>query len=142
MDSYGLLYIVDDEADYRFILQKVFSHFLSAYPVRFFSSGHALLEALSQMEQKPSLILLDRHMPNLDGNQTLLQLKQHPAYQKIPVVMMSAHASLPEIEACYEAGVNSFLFKKTDLTSLKDSMMAICQYWLELNQEPFRVLTA
>jgi hypothetical protein len=56
--------------------------------------------------------------------------------------MMSADASLAEIEASNEAGVNSFLFKKTDLTSQKESMKAICQYWLERNQEPFRLLTA
>ncbi|MDB5241287.1 MAG: response regulator [Spirosoma sp.] len=138
MDSYGLLYIVDDEADYRFILQKVFSHFLSSYPVRFFSDGHALLETLSLIEEKPNLILLDRHMPNLNGQQTLLQLKQHPTYHKIPVVMMSAEASLAEIEASYEAGVNSFLFKSKDLPSLKNKMTAICQYWLELNWEPVK----
>ncbi|GAB3642692.1 response regulator [Spirosoma arcticum] len=136
MDSYGLLCIVDDDADYRFLVQQVFSRFLSAYPMRLFPSGKALLDELPQMSEQPNLILLDRHMPDLDGHQTLLYLKQQSAYQKIPVVMMSAHASLFEIEDCYKAGVNSFLFKKSGLAPLKDTLSAVCQYWLELNREP------
>ena len=136
MDSYGLLCIVDDDADYRFLIQQIFSRFLSVYPMRLFPGGKAFLDELPQMREKPSLILLDRHMPDLDGHQTLLYLKQQSAYQKIPVVMMSAHASFSEIETCYEAGVNSFLFKKSNIVPLKDTLLTVCQYWLELNHEP------
>lgn len=87
------------------------------------------------MNPRPSLILLDRHMPELDGHQTLIRLKQHPAYQKIPVVMMSADANQVEIDDCFEAGANSFLLKNNNFDSLKETMSIICQYWLELNQE-------
>ena len=138
MDSYGLLCIVDDDADYRFVVQQVFNRFLSAYSVQFFPGGNALLDELPNMKQKPGLILLDRHMPGLDGHQTLLHLKQHPAYQKIPVVMMSADASSLEIDNCYEVGVNSFLLKKKGLIPLRDALSTLCQYWLELNWEPIK----
>ncbi len=126
--------IVDDAADYRFLLQQVFSRFLPAYPVHFFASGQALLDELPHMAKKPDLILLDRHMPNMDGHQVLVYLKQHPDYQKIPVVMMSADASYVEIDDCYKAGANSFLLKTIDFNLLKQTMSAVCQYWLELNQ--------
>ena len=128
-----LIYVVDDSADYRFLLQQLFSRFLPAYPVRFFASGQALLEELTDSRPHPGLIVLDRHMPGLDGHQTLQRLKQHPDHRIIPVVMMSADASSSEIEDCYQAGVNSFLFKPIDGESLRASLSLICQYWLELN---------
>lgn len=131
-----LVCIVDDKADYRFLIQQVFSHQLPAYSIRLFSGGESLLEALSTLDQLPSLILLDRHMPELDGYQTLLRLKEHPNYRKIPVVMMSADASNADIDRCYAAGLNSFVLKQTNFTAFRESIAVICQYWLDVNQEP------
>ena len=125
--------IVDDDADYRLLLQLLFKRSFSRYPVRFFAGGQELLDALASQSPLPSLILLDRHMPELDGHQTLVCLKQHPTYKKIPVVMMSAHASRREIEGCYESGVNSFLSKNIDPFSQQEALSTICRYWLELN---------
>lgn len=106
--------------DYRFLLQAIFSRFFAAYPVRFFASGRAFLQ--------------DRHMPDLDGHQTLVELKQNPDYKRIPVVMLSGAALAAEIDNCYEAGANSFLLKTTTFESLKETIGLICQYWLEINQ--------
>jgi len=125
---------VDDDDDYRFLLQQLWDRLFPTYPVRFFPSGQALLEELPQISRLPSLILLDRHMPDLDGHQTLVALKQHPLYQLIPVVMMSADASPIEIEGCYKAGVNSFLVKPIGVDSLKEVISIVSQYWLVINR--------
>lgn len=135
MKSSRPICIVDDDPDYRFLVQQLFSRILSAYPVRFFPEGQTFLDQLDQMSHKPDLILLDRHMPKLDGYQTLLVLRQHPGYQTIPVVMMSAHDSWAEIEACFQAGVNAFLVKRYDINLLGQALTSLCQYCLELNQK-------
>ncbi len=132
-----LVCIVDDSADYRFLLQQLFSRFLPVYPVHLFAGGQAFLNELPKMSHRPSLILLDRHMPGLDGHQTLLHLKQHSVYQRIPVVMMSADATPVEINSCYEAGVNSFLGKEVQFDLLKEKLSLTCRYWLEVNQGPY-----
>ena len=128
--------IVDDADDYRLVLEKLFKRQLPLYSVALFASGSDFWEALSQFDQAPSLILLDRHMPGLDGHQTLLRLKQHATYRRIPVVMMSAHASIQEIDGCYEACANSFLTKPVDFSVLQQQLTLICQYWLETNRKP------
>lgn len=139
MVSTRLVCVVDDQADFRFLLQQIFYRYLPAYPVYFFDSGYALLDELIDMSPKPSLILLDRHMPQLDGHQALLALKGNSSYKRIPVVMMSGDASEREIKGCYEAGANSFLEKKLDFQDLKAMMEEICRYWLENNQIPIEV---
>ena len=130
-----LICIVDDSADYRFIFQQLFSRSFLDYPVRLFASGSAFLDGLLDMSEKPGLVLLDRHMPGLDGYQTLLRLKQHSAYNQIPVVMMSADASESEIGVCYDAGANSFMPKSIDFNLVKETMIAVCDYWLKPERE-------
>lgn len=136
MASTPSIFVVDDQADFRFILQQLFGRHCPASPVRFFGGGQVLLEELARVQPKPSLILLDRHMPGLDGYQTLLALKSQPAYKKIPVVMMSGEASALDINECYEAGANSFLRKPLDLPAMQAMLEAICHYWIETNQRP------
>ena len=134
MSSSRYVCIVEDQADFRFLLQVLFKRSLSAYPVRFFSSGEDLLQALPTLSPLPDLILLDRHMPGLDGHKTLLRLKEHRLHRLIRVVMMSAEASPAEINDCYLAGANSFIRKELDFESLGKLLLAVCQYWLELNE--------
>lgn len=136
MASTSQIYLVDDAADYRFILQQIFNQFLPTYSVSLFADGNVFLKALAQSSQLPDLIVLDRHMPGLDGQQLLVHLKKHSTYKKIPVVMISADASIEEINACYELGTNSFLYKPMDLQSLREQFGLICQYWLETNRKP------
>ena len=133
MGSTPQVCLIDDGADYRFLIQQIFSRYLPAYSVALFSSGRVFLDKLPCLEQPPNLVLLDRHMPILDGHQTLLVLKGDSTYKKIPVVMMSAAASPLEISSCYEAGVNSFLRKSLDFDAMREQMEMICQYWLVSN---------
>lgn len=144
----SVLYIVDDEADYRFLVNQAFTRFLPQYSVRFFTSGrelheHILAESgsvrLGQKESnkaRPGLILLDLYMPDFSGLQMLTYLKQHLKWRRIPVVMMSNSLSVEEKGACYDAGANSFLNKPTDLGQLTETMHAVCRYWLEFNRSP------
>jgi CheY-like chemotaxis protein len=139
MTTEPLVCIVDDAADYRLILKHVFSHHFPAYSVRFFVDGQDFLNKFPYLNPLPNLILLDQHMPHLDGHQTLLWLKEHPIYKKIPVVMMSADASALEIDSCYEAGVNSFLSKSLDFDAMREQMEMVCQYWLVSNLKPVQM---
>lgn len=134
MIAVPLVCIVDDTADYRFLVQFLFKRHFPQYSLTLFTDGEDLLAALPELNPLPSLILLDRHMPELDGHQTLLRLKGQLTYKKIPVVMMSADATDAEINDCYEAGANSFLRKSIHLDSLKQQLEVVCQYWLEANQ--------
>lgn len=132
------VYIIDDGADYRLLLQHVFARFLPQYKVRFFAGGnalheHLLIELKRPDRTRPDLILLDLNMPGLSGYQTLVRLQQSP-WKGIPVVMMTNDESNQEIEQCYEAGANSFLIKPIGIEAMKQLMSEICRYWRCLNQ--------
>lgn len=128
MTTTPLVCIVDDAADYRFLVETIFKRFLPDYSLRSFANGPAFLDALPQLSEKPNLVLLDQHMPPLSGYQTLVALKQRSDYQSIPVVMISADASHSEIASFYQAGAATFLPKPTDFSALKEMLLAACQY--------------
>jgi len=129
----AFVYIVDDADDYRFLVQQVFTRFMPQYGTSFFAGGTELLTQLSVASVQPSLILLDLHMPGMDGHQTLLRLKQDPVWKLIPVVVITSSSSAQEVQACYEAGANSCLVKPIDMQAMRQLLEQVCLYWVETN---------
>jgi signal transduction histidine kinase/ActR/RegA family two-component response regulator len=63
----------------------------------------------------PALILLDIHLPDMDGHEVYQRLQLHPETSGIPVVIVSASAMPSDIERLMEAGVSGYLTKPFDL---------------------------
>lgn len=67
----------------------------------------------------PSLILLDINMPDLDGFEVLLRLKNEPATMEIPVIVLSsAHDSELKVRA-FELGAMDYVCKPFDVPELR-----------------------
>jgi two-component system, OmpR family, alkaline phosphatase synthesis response regulator PhoP len=81
--------IVDDEADFV----ELVKFRLADLPCEFLVANDGV-HALSQARQhKPSLILLDILLPDLDGLSVCEILKRQPVTKKIPIIFMSALSS-------------------------------------------------
>lgn len=65
------------------------------------------------------LVLLDIMMPNLNGYDTLEQIKSNSATRHIPVIMISAVDDLESIVRCIELGAEDYLFKPFNPILLK-----------------------
>ncbi len=128
-----LIYIVDDSADYRFLVGQVFKRFLTQYTVHFFESGTALFEhAKTEPADLPGLVLIDGQMPGLSGIETLLLLRQQRHWQNIPVAIVSSNNSISDQQEAYDSGASSYLVKPIDFISLRDQLGRLCQQWTGL----------
>jgi PAS domain S-box-containing protein len=67
--------------------------------------------------QRPSLILLDMHLPDIDGLELLRHLKDDDNLGSIPVVVVSADATAAHIEAALTAGAAHYVTKPVNLAS-------------------------
>jgi len=77
------------------------------------------LEGLSAIRaQPPSLILLDMHLPDIEGLQLLRMLKDELTTATIPVVVVSADAVAARIKAALDAGAESYLTKPVNVAEL------------------------
>jgi signal transduction histidine kinase/CheY-like chemotaxis protein len=60
---------------------------------------------------KPDLILLDVHLPDMEGHEIFARLREDPETRDIPVVIVSASAMPDDIQKLREAGVDGYLTK-------------------------------
>ena len=98
--------VVDDEPINQILTKKILS---DTYDVDCVSSG---MDALNRVQTKiPDLILLDLHMPEMDGLEVLAQLKQNPELSEIPIIFLTADDD-PKTEIdIFQKGAMDFIRK-------------------------------
>ena len=135
------LYIVDDNADYQFLMYKLIKDSAMPYSVKFFESGQALYRHIQvllqnkQPEYLPALILLDLNMSGMNGLGLLKRFRQASQLndvqiREIPVVIMSSDISAHQIKQCYQAGANAVVIKPFDFNHMKNTVQSICRFWM------------
>jgi two-component system, chemotaxis family, response regulator Rcp1 len=77
-------------------------------------------EALLLLEETalPELIVLDLNLPKMDGKQVLCQIRQKPAFDRTPVIILTSSGSQKTRDLALALGANAFYQKPTDLASL------------------------
>lgn len=78
-------------------------------------------------EHVPDLILLDLHLPDIEGDEVLKLLKDDPATCQIPVVVLSADASPGQIERLRAAGANTYLTKPLQVKQFLFTLEALLE---------------
>ena len=74
------------------------------------------LDGLAAIRQRrPSLILLDMHLPDIDGLELLRHLQADPATSDIPVIVVSADATETRIGQAIAAGATHYLTKPVNV---------------------------
>lgn len=78
------------------------------------------LAALQRVQQEAfDLLLMDIHMPGMDGFQLLEQLRASPELRELPVIVTSAIEGLDSVVRCIELGAEDYLHKPVNLVLLK-----------------------
>jgi len=90
----------------------------------------------SERTIRPRLILLDLKLPLVDGIEVLRAIKSDDRTRNIPVVVLTSSREEPDIQTCYELGVNSYIVKPVDFDQFTRAVGEIGLYWLLLNQNP------
>ena len=86
---------------------------------------HADIKLLSAMQGStglelafqhlPHLILLDLHLPGMDGEEVLRRLRENPATRHIPVIILSADATPGQVKRLKQMGASAYLTKPFDI---------------------------
>ena len=62
-------------------------------------------------QHRPDLVLLDLHLPDIDGEEVLRRVRADPATCDLPVIVLSADATARQLERLTAAGVSAYLTK-------------------------------
>lgn len=136
--------IAEDDADDRYLIQTAFSEVGYPEPIDFVENG---IEVFSYLENicasnndvekaLPGFILLDLNMPKKDGREVLKELKQHPVFKKIPVIVFTTTKNEIEIRRCYELGANSYVVKPISFDALLKVVENIRSFWFQTASIP------
>lgn len=86
----------------------------------------------------PGLILLDIKLPRVDGLEVLRELKSHPVYRPVPVVMLTTSREDQDVSRSYDLGANSYIVKPVDFDKFLEVVERIELYWILTNLQPPR----
>ena len=115
--------LVDDDSRNIFALSSVLErrgmHVLTA------TTGS---EAIELIEQTPELaiVLMDIMMPEMDGYQTIENIRGNSAYRRLPIIALTAKAMKGDREKCLEAGASDYLAKPVNT----EQLLSALRMWL------------
>jgi two-component system response regulator len=86
----------------------------------------------------PLLVLLDLHLPDLDGTDVLHHARQNEVWKQIPFVVLTSSREGTDIQTAYKKGANSYIVKPVNFLAFAKAVENIKVYWLLLNEPAFR----
>lgn len=133
-----ILLVEDNPVDLD-LTRRAFSRKRIANRIEVARDGEEALAFISRWEAGeclPAVILLDIKLPKVNGLEVLRQLKLHPRFNVIPVVMLTSSDDDGDLKTAYELGVNSYIVKPVDFAKFLAVAEQIELYWCLLNRNP------
>jgi two-component system, response regulator len=136
--------LVEDDADDAHLTLRALARRRTASRVAWVADGVEAMEFLFAEgryagradEPPPQLVLLDLKLPRADGLQVLRRIRADDRLGPIPVVALTSSSQDRDVEAAYEAGVNSFVTKPVEYATFQAVVEELGAYWLDLNRGP------
>ena len=88
-------------------------------------NGKEALERLGN-SGRIDLVLMDIMMPEMDGYETMKEIRKEPKFRNLPIIAVTAKAMKGDRSKCIEAGANDYLSKPVDM----DKLFSLLRVWL------------
>ena len=135
---FEILLVEDSPADVRLTVEAL-DQARVRHKLHVAEDGEAALAFLRDpLLPRPDLVLLDLHLPGLDGREVLAEIKTDPALHSIPVIVLTASSSPDEIETAYRNHANCCVVKPIDLHQFILVVQQVNEFWFSIAHLPPR----
>lgn len=117
--------IVEDDPDQAALAERRLG--LAGYKVSVAETHHAFVEALRE-HGVPDVVFLDVELPDGDGFDLLVYIREHPRLSLLPVVMLTAKTEAEDIRRGLRLGADGYIPKPYSKTLLADVLRQVLQH--------------
>jgi HAMP domain-containing protein/signal transduction histidine kinase/DNA-binding response OmpR family regulator len=115
--------VVDDDARNIFALTSVLEN--QDMDVVTATNGRQAIELIENMPGL-SVVLMDIMMPEMDGYETMREIRKNPGYRTLPILALTAKAMKGDREKCLQAGASDYIAKPVNT----DQLLSLLRVWL------------
>ena len=85
-------------------------------------------QAIELIENTPDMdiVLMDIMMPEMDGYETMREIRSAPAFRTLPILALTAKAMKGDREKCLDAGASDYIAKPVNT----DQLLSLMRVWL------------
>ena len=136
----GVIVVAEDSEFDRMVLRRAFAAAKIDIDLTFVQDGEELLTHLASVvdgdEKAPGIVLLDLHMPKMNGRETLQAIRADDRLRHLPIVMLTTSASESHVREFYGLGANSYVVKPNDFDDVVATVKELQAYWFGIARLP------
>ncbi len=137
-EGVGTVLVVEDNPDHALLVRIAVRRAAPELDVRIVGDGCRAISYLDGADPYddrtknpfPRLVILDLVMPGMDGFGVLEWMAGKPAFETLPVVVLTSSANPRDEARALEGGAAAFFTKPASLDELSDTVHAIVEQWL------------
>jgi len=115
--------VVDDDARNIFALTTLLEN--NEMEVISATNGRQAIDLIEQTEDL-SAVLMDIMMPDMDGYETMREIRKSPKFRSLPILALTAKAMKGDREKCLEAGASDYIAKPVNT----EQLLSLLRVWL------------
>ena len=115
--------VVDDDARNIFALTSLLeNHEMEVVTA---TNGRQAIELIDETPDL-SVVLMDIMMPEMDGYETMREIRKNPSFRTLPILALTAKAMKGDREKCLEAGASDYIAKPVNT----EQLLSLLRVWL------------
>lgn len=134
-----VILLVDDNPDDIYLTTRAFRQNNITNEIVVAHDGVEAIELLlpddGRPPLRPAIVLLDIHMPRMDGLEVLARLRADPSTSSLPVIVLTTSDEDRDIAESYSQGANSYVQKPVHTDEFLEAARVLGVYWLGLNKQ-------
>jgi len=111
----GPVLLIEDDASVAALLRTALER--DGLEIRHFADGKRAMEAAE--EASPGVVLLDLKLPGMSGWEILRRLRSLPAYEHVPIMIITAEGSEESVVRAFQLGADDYLVKPFSVALLR-----------------------
>ena len=133
--------LVDDNEDDVYLTREAFDAASLRVHLHHVDNGEKCLQFLRKQGPyanvpSPDLILLDMHMPVMDGHEVLKEIVKDDKLRHLPVVVLTTSYEAADIQKMYGLRCSSYITKPVDFDNFVKAIGQLAGYWLTVVVTP------